>query len=817
MDALRRDLRYTVRTLAKAPGFLLAAVFTLALAIALNVAVFSVVNALVLRPLPVASPDELVAVYSAAPDEFMSHAPLTTSDYEHLRDGTRSFAELIATTYRPVALEHGAEGRLALGEWVTPGYFTFLGVRPFLGRMFEAGDGDAVAVLSHTAFERRHGSDPGIVGRTLRVNGRPVTVVGVAPEGFSGLTHGISPELWQPMELGSSSVDRDLGWLWVTGRLAPGRTADEARAEVGLVAERLRRELPTSYEGREFAVIPKSRVRILPGVDGTLFAASSLALGGVALVLLIAAANVANMLLARAAGRRREIATRLSLGAGPVAVSRQLLTESFVLSALAGGLGLAAAAGIGAALESLRVPIPVDLVFGSALDPRVIAFTLALSTLTACIFGLAPAVDAARTDLAGTLRGASNAVSGRRRRWGRDALAVVQIALSLLLLICAGLFARSLVNAFRIDPGFDADGVVVASFAPGLRGSRPGAPRREELYGRLLDRVRALPGVESAGLASHLPLSVEYAFERVAAAGEGSAPAAEWPRIDVASVDPGYFETLGIPLVRGRTFDGRDTEAAAYVAVVNEAFARRFWPRREAVGRELRVDGLDRVYRVAGVVGDGKYRTLGEAPRPFLYLTFAQGRWRRQGHGGEITSGTETLVARVTGDPGAALAAIRRAAREIDDQVAVSRLGTLEEALAPALAPTRLAAGLFAVLGLAGLMLAATGVYAVVAYATSRRTREIGIRMALGARRRDVLSLVVRDGLSVTALGVALGWAAAALAARVLAAFLYGVAGTDALTWTAVSSLLAAVALLASALPARRAAAVEPLVALRHE
>jgi predicted permease len=816
MDALRRDLLFAWRLLRRRPGFLAAAVLTLALGIGLNSAVFSLVSAVLLRPLPVASPQGLVSIFSTEPDEPMSHGPTSAADLADLRRETRSLAELIAYTYTPLAVEDGGESRLVLGKRVSRRYFELLGVEPALGRSLgedkAAGD---TAVLAWPAWQRRYGADPGVVGRRLRVNGQPVTVVGVAPRGFFGLTRGFAPEMWLPLDLETSPrrQDRDLRWLWVVGRLAPPGSLASVRAEIAGLAARLREDFPASHRERTFAALPTAQVLFLPDVDGGLRAASAAALAGVALVLLVAAANVAHMLLARSAERRREMATRLALGARPAAILRQLLTESLLLAALGAALGLFLAWGANAALNALRLPVTLDLALDLALDLRVVAFTAAWAALVALVFALAPAAAAARTDLIAALQGA--ATGGRRRRWTAVFVAA-QVALSLVLLLGAALAVRSMAKAHRIDPGFESRGVVVAALGPRLGGSSPAEV--EDFYRRLLARVEALPEVATAGLTSHLPLSAEIRFEEIAAADGGGEPAPDaWRRVDAATVSPGYLETLRVPLLSGRTFDDGDGDGAPRVAVVNRALARRWWPGADAVGRRLRVAGAAGVYQVVGVVGEGKYRTLGEAPRPFLYLAFDQGRWARSGRSGEITTGTETLVARVDGEAGPALAVLRRTIRELDDRVAVSRLSTLEQALGPALALPRTAAALFALFGVLALVLAATGIYGVTAYAASRRTRELGIRRALGARRGDVIRLVLRDAMAWTAGGLAAGWAGAFAAGRALEAFLYGVTAGDAVAWGSVSLLLAAVALFAAWIPARRAARVDPWTALRHE
>ncbi|MEM8933779.1 MAG: ABC transporter permease [Acidobacteriota bacterium] len=579
MDGPWRDIRWTWRRLARDRWFLVTAVLTLAVGIGLNATVFGLVDRLAFEPLPVDAPAELVSVYGASASGAMTHGPISTRELERIRDEISAFRGTIATTYAPIAVEQAGNRRLVLGERVTVDYFSLLGVEPALGRTFVPGEDEApIVVLSDSAWRRHHGAAPDILGQTLRVGGEAVTIVGVAPRGFTGLMHGIAPELWRPMRVTASepAEDRagaaaDRGWLWVTGRLASGRSLVQAESDVGALTARLHQDDPVAYDGYQLTVVARHRVRVLPGLDGALVAVSWIALGGVGLVLLIASANVANLQLARAVGRRREIATRLALGAGPARIVRQLLTESLVLAALGGAVGWLVALGANRLLERVRWPIPVDIVWGQALDLRVVLFTLAVSTVCAVAFGLAPAVDAARTDLTRGLRGltAGGRGSGRWRR----ALVAIQIAVSMVLLIGAGLATRSLAHASRIDLGFEPDGVVVASFAPSWTTSRV-----EDFYRRLLPRVEALPGVDAAGLVSHLPLTLERRFERVDTGSANEEVGAVWPQVESATVGPGAFEALGVERRQGRLFEVGDTTDSAPVAIVNEAFVERFWP-----------------------------------------------------------------------------------------------------------------------------------------------------------------------------------------------------------------------------------------------
>lgn len=823
MTFLAHDLRCAVRQLRASPGFAAAAVAILALGIGFNSAVFSLVNATLFRPLPVRAPQDLVAIYTASPGEFMAASPLSAPDYLDLARAAEGFSALFAYCYAPMALEHGDESRLVLGVRATAGYFSTLGLEPALGRFFGAESAAAAAesvpgdeaVLSYLAWRRRFGADPQVVGQTLRLNGRIHTVVGVAPPGFFGLARGAAPEVWVPLDLaGAERAPRDgrqLRWLWAMGRRAPGVRFAELQGEIEALAARLREERPGAAE--ELLAVPANRVRILPGLDAKLGAASTAVMGVVGLVLLIASTNVASLVLARALSRCREVATRRALGAGTAAVARQLMAESLLLALLGGGLGLGLAWLSNQALAALRLPLPVDLALGLALDGRVVLFTLAASTLTALAFGLAPALTAARGDLAGMLRGGASAGSRSQRRLG-GLLVVAQVALSLVLLVDAGLAARSLANAHRVDPGFDPSGVVVATFAPRLQGySRV---ETEDFFARLTEKVGSLPGIESVALASHLPLTVEIRFDRFAAVPDEPSAGA-WPAVDSALASPGYFETLRIPVLRGRGFEDGDREGAPLVMVVNQSFAARFWPQGEALGQRLRMAEGGATYEVVGVVRDGKYRTLGEAPRPFLWRALDQGRWSDLGDSGEITTGSEALVTRTHGEAQAALGGVRRAIHEVDTQVALARLETLEDTLGLTLFLPRMAAVLFSVLGFIGLGLAALGIYGLMLYTAGQRRREIGVRMAVGADRGDILRLVLRQAMGLALAGIGAGLAMALATGRALGALLYGISPTDAPTLAAVALLVAAVALLASLLPARRAAGSSPLEALRGD
>ncbi len=830
MSTIFREAQYAWRKLAKNPGFTFMAVLTLALGIGLNSAVFSVVNAVLFRPLPVAEPERLVNVYSleGQGEGLMSYQPMAFPDYFDLQQQSQSFTQLAAYTSSRLVIEYGEIHEPIMGEVVSGNFFDLLGIEASKGRLLTVAD-DApgaarmVAVLSHDSWQRRFGGDPEIIGRDLRFNGHSFKVVGVTPPSFFGMMRGISPEVWLPIQtsgtIQSGSLsnfgvptegmdrldDRARRWHFVVGRLASGVSLERVGDELATVGARLRQDFEVTNEGRTFTLLPTNQVRLWPGVDQGLYSASLVVMGIVALVLLIACANLANMLLARAVARRKEMATRLALGASRGAVIRQLLVESLAL-ALAGGVaGLLLAQASNLALEHVQLPIPAEFDLGLALDTRVVVFTLLASSLAAVVFGLAPAFEATRTNLASTLGDESRGSSaGRAKHRVRNSLVVAQIALSLVLLICAGLALRSMGNAQNIDPGFDPEGLVVANFSPERQGYSE--EQSQEFYRQMQQRLVDRPEITAVAFAGHLPLTLNISSNAVTSEHQATVPVEEWPAADLSYVTPEYFSTMGIPLLRGRLISDWDTVDAPPVVVINETLASHLWPDAEAVGQRMRVEDVENPLEVIGVVRDGKYRSLGEAPRAFYYRPIAQDWFDAQ-----------AMIVRTRGDRLMALATVRNLVRELDEDLAIGNLMTVEEATASALILPRAGAALFGLFGLVGLLLAAIGIYAVVSYLVSQRTHEIGIRMAMGAHHWSILRLVAGEGLMLIAIGVGIGLAMSVLSTGALSAMLYGVSATDILTFAGVSFFLILVGLLASVVPAYRASRLDPLVALHRD
>ncbi len=821
MQTLLQDLRYGARMLFKNPGFTLIAVITLALGIGANGVIFSLVNALLLRPLPVDKPEELAAVYTS---DFSSgdFGGSSYPDFVDFRSRNQSFSGLVAYQPQPLSLNVDGTNERAFGETVSGNYFTVLGLKLPLGRGFlpeedQKPGAAAVAVVSHKLWKTRFDSDTAMVGRSVKLNGHPFTIVGVAPKNYGGLLRGIAVDWWVPAMMmdqlvpGSRKLTQrgDRG-VFVMGRLKPGVTVTQAQADFNLISAQLYREWPQQWENirrqsRAISLVPESEARVMPGMRTPLVIFTALLMTVVGLVLLIACANVANLLLARAAARRKEIAIRLSLGAGRGRLIRQLLTESVLLALLGGGAGLMLATWGTDLLMAFKPPAPIPLEINLHADWRVFGFMFGLSLLTGIVFGLAPAFSASRPDVVVALKDDSGTGSGRGRL--RGALVVVQVALSLLLLICAGLFLRSLRNASSIDPGFDADNLLLATMDLEQQGY-------DEAHGKtftaqLLERTRSLPGVVSASLTDELPLGLGGSRRGITIEGYTAQPG-ESTEINSGTVAPGYFETLRISLLQGRAFDAQDRAEAPGVVLINEAFAHRYWPGQPPLGKRIQMGSVREGVNdgpsltVVGVVKDGKYTSLGEDATPFFYINMVQSY---------VSS--PTLIVRTSGNPTDSLSAIRNEVTALDKSLALFDVKTMRQHLGIALLPARLAGSVLGIFGLVALILAAAGIYGVMAYAVAGRTREIGIRMALGADTFSVLRLVVQQGMTLVLIGLAIGLAAAFALTHLLKSFLFGVSTTDPLTFSLIALLLMAIALLACWIPARRATKVDPMIALR--
>jgi len=805
-------LRHALRALRKSPGFTAVAVATLALGIGANSAIFTLVNAVLFRPAQVAEPERMVEIYTREDQNLYSTS--SYPDYADLRDRATVFDGVIHYRLNSMTLT-ADQGRLVLWtEIVSGNYFQVLGIRPAAGRFFHPAEEDvrgapSTVVLSHQFWERQFQRDPGIVGRTIRLNGQPFTVVGVAPASFTGMVRGMVPSVWVTV----ASTERTYGnpgilegranrGGWNKARLRPGATLEAARTEVAAIGRGLAETWPLTNAGREFTVVASTSVTVHPSVDGMLAAGAAVLLAVPAVVLLIACANLATLLLARAAGRRREVAVRLALGATRGQLVRQLLAEQMVLALLGGLVGLLLSAWLVRLLVVFRPPLPVPLSLDLAVDARVAAFTLGIALLTGLAVGLAPALRGSRVDLVPDLR--EGASGGRRGSRLRALLVAGQLALSMVLLLGAGLLVRSVGQAAEIDRGFDGSRTAVVAFD--MQQSGVSADRGAAFYRDLESRVAALPGVTAVAFAHRLPLQLNYESTSLLVEGEIRPPDAPAWTVPVAWVSPQYFTAIGTPVVRGRAFAETDRADGPGVAIVSEAAARRFWPGQDPIGRVVRRTAGGPAFEVVGVARDSKVMTLGEEPRPKVYFSTTQA-YRPDLH----------LLVRVTGDPAAILPSLRTLVRELDPEVGFTDLTTVNAQLAIALFPLRFTAGLLSALGVAGLLIAAIGLYGIIAHGVAQRTRELGIRLALGANAGRVAGLVLREGMVMVAAGSAVGLGLAALATRALRAWLYGVSPTDPVTFLAVPLGFALVAALACWIPARRATRVDPMVALRAE
>ncbi|MET0212372.1 MAG: ABC transporter permease [Vicinamibacterales bacterium] len=814
-----QDLRYGLRMLAKSPGFTAIAVLSLALGIGANTAIFSLVNTALLRPIPVRDASGLASVFMTD-QRNPGNLPLSHLNYKDLRDQNQVFSEMAAFTFAQVNWSTGGESQQIPLQVVSGNYFSVLGAQPTLGRSFlpeEDVKPTPVAVLSHGFWERSFGRDPNIVGKTVTLNRTAFTVVGVAQNGFTGTILGANPSAWVPMSM-HDVVQPNFDWyeqrrglfLQAFGRLKPGVSVTQASAGLKTVFAGLEQAFPTDNKGRGAGAVALLDARLNPqGQAGApLVRLSMILMGVVGIVLLIACANVANLLLGRAARRRKEIALRLALGAGRGRLIRQLVTESTLLSLAGGGLGLLLAYWLLGALVASELELPLPVGQDLSIDGRVLAFTTMLSVVTGIIFGIAPAIQSSKPDIVPVLKNeVVPAGTGHRGVRGffalRQALVVGQIALSLVSLVAAALFLRSLTAAQRTDTGFETRGVLVMNLNLGREGYTPA--RGQVFYEEAAARTAGLAGVKHAAIAQNAPLGGGF-LRSVFPEGHDTTTTGRI-LVQVNSVSTGYFETIGIPLLRGRDFARTDTTGAPLVVIVNETMAARFWPNDDAIGKRFKFFGDDNYTTIIGVAKDSKYNGVAEDPTPFIYQPLRQNYTPQA-----------TLHVRAATDASPLSGAVRQAIREIDPTLSVFNVRTLEDQVAESLQPLRTNVIVLTGFGILALALASIGLYGVASFAVTERTREIGVRMALGARRGTVLRLVLGHGAILVAVGVVVGLVAAfGVVSIIPAELLPNVSARDPLTFAVTAALLIVVALAATWIPAYRATRIDPLVALRAQ
>ncbi|MCA1577511.1 MAG: ABC transporter permease [Acidobacteria bacterium] len=802
MDSLK-DLRFAVRALLKRPGFTVIALLTLALGIGANTAIFSLVNAVVLRPLPFPEPDRLVWVFGNIRNGG-NRASVAPADFRDYRNQNKAFEQFAASHSIPLAatLTGGGEPERLRASVVTGNYFQAYGVAPVLGRAFsvenEKTGNDQVTVLSYALWQRRFGADPSIVNKKIVLNGKACEVIGVMGEDVSFPQ---VADLWVPINFDSNPEEynsRFAHFLRPIGRLKPGVSLAQAQADTDVLAAQMEQQFPDSNTGWSLRLV-SLREQLVGGSRTTVF----ILFGAVAFVLLIACANVANLLLVRAAARQREIALRAALGASRLRIMRQMITESLLLAMCGGALGtLFAMWGVNllVTLSENSIPPTVQV----KIDGTVLAFTLLVSVVTGVLFGLAPAFRTAKVNLIDSLKEGSRGEGHSALRSGtRSALVIFESAVAVMLLIGAGLLIRSLVALQNVNPGFDANNVLTMRIdLP--RQKYDTAEKAGNFFKELETRVGGLPGVESAGLVTELPLSGQPNDIPFLVEGRPPVAANERPNADFRRVNQNYFSAMRIPLLRGRNFTDQEATRHDKVVVVSQQLVDTFFPNEEALGKRLITGPVSEPYEIVGIVGDLRHRSLEGAPYPAMYFP-----WRR--------NGGMNLVVRTTGEPLSIAGAVRNEVRSIDPDQPIAAVKPMTEWVDSSVSEERYRTTLFGLFAALAMILAATGIYGVMSYTVAQRTHEIGVRMALGARRMDVLKLVVRQGMVLTAIGVALGLLGAFALTQVMESLLFGVTTRDPMTFGVVAALLLAVAFIACFVPARRATKVDPLVALRYE
>jgi predicted permease len=814
MTSFWQDVRYSLRMMAKAPGFAAIAILTLALGIGANTTIFSWINSALLNPVPgLASPNEVVALTQGKSGDI----PLgfTYPDIEAMRDGQQSFTGITACGFAQMSLTGKGKPERVWGMVASANYFDVLGVRPILGRSFlpaedEKPGGAPVAVISYRLWQTHFGANPEIVGQAIEINQHPYTIVGVTPAVFQGSQTGVRTEIWVPIMMeaqllpqGDLLHDHHYFWLLAFGRLKPGVRPEHAQEEMTLLLKREVKNYPEEHKGHDsVTVYPLWRNPF--GLNMFLSVLLPMLMTIAGLVLLLACANVANLMLVRSVGRRREIAIRMSLGASRWRLVRQLLVESLILALAGGAVALLITFWTAGTLMKFMPTMDAPLSLIVSADRAVLLATMVISLLTGVIFGILPALrSSSEAPVAVLKEDTSSASGGLRKARLASGLVVAQISLSLLLLICAGLFIRSFMSAQQINPGFNSHNVLIASYDLFTAGysQESGA----EFDRQLVAKLESLPGIQSVCLSNRVPLG--FNGGSTAVKPEGYVPQAnELMETQDAIITPNYFRTLQIPMVKGRDFSLQDTRSSQRVAIISEAFVNRYWPNQEALGKQLNSDLTHEWFTVVGVARDSKVNRLNEKPMPFVYLPQYQ-----------VYRPEMVVVARTTGDPLAFGKTVEKTIHDLNASLVVFDVTTLELRDQVSSFPQRVAGTFVGAFGLLALVLAAVGIYGVTAYTTRQRTHEIGIRMALGASKEDILRLVLGHGLRLTFVGVGLGLAASFALTRYLGSMLLGVTSTDALTFSSVAILLCAVALFACFIPARRAMRVDPMVALRYE
>ncbi|MEX2284658.1 MAG: ABC transporter permease [Gemmatimonadota bacterium] len=809
MDALLQDIRYSLRRLLRAPGFALIAIATLGLGIGANTAIFSVINGVLLKPPKgVSDPDRLVAIFTS---DFSGPLYRSSSypDYQDFALQRDVFSSVSALSTQPVNVARGTQLARLNAEIVSGNYFQLVGAQPAAGRLFTPADSaEAVVVLSESVWRTQFGGQAALIGSTVAVNGRPFTVIGVAAPRFAGITAGVRVEAWLPIHA-STYIDGDVsnrdsrGWN-VFARLQPAVSVTAAQARLHVLQRNLFQAYPDMWRdvtgaGRTLSVLSERDARVPPDQRGTVITLAAVLLGAVAFVLLICCANIANLLLARASAREREIAIRFSLGARRLVVIRQLLFESLLLAVAGGVFGMLLALWSADLIASWRPANGLPLDFDVSTDGRVLIFTALISLATGLLFGFAPAWQTSQASLTGMLKGERTLGHSRQRGRLRDGLVAAQIAIALVLTVGAGLLVRTIRNASEVDAGFDPSNTVVALLDLETQGYDEAKSR--EFHRAFREQMEAVPGVEAVTLARRVPLAHPGGRRGVRIDGYTPQPGEDM-EFPFNIVSANYFSTMRLSIAKGRAFSDADRPGAPLVVIVNETFANRFWPGQDPVGKQMSMGRT--LLQVVGVARNGKYWQIDEAPRPYFYLP------AEQQFGGLLPH------VKARGNVAGIEEAVRAAVRSLDPQLPILSLSTMESMMSVAVGPQRIAGTLVGLFAALAVLLAGIGVYGVTSVLVAQRVPEIGLRVALGAGTSDVMRLIVGRAMFVSAAGIIAGFAISAIATRGLTSMLYGVSRFDPLTFVIAATVLALAALLAGYIPARRAARVDPIVALKN-